>query len=119
MKERRRQERTFATPDITAHIEQIVDKKSEILDMWDCDKKTIKYGNLKLSFRTTKKIAIRNQAALLEDIIKRTSIREAANQYISGFKLTPVKAYMSVHPFPPTIAELVESTSVTLIEENK
>lgn len=104
-------------PGIQKLTEEIVNKKVEILDEWNGEEKTIRSGNLVMKMRTTKKTIIGNKADLLEDIIKRTSILEAANKYINGFKLTPVRAYMSVHELPEAIAYLESNTSVTLKEE--
>ena len=95
--------------------EGIEDISNQIVYAWDPSmKKTIKFPVGILTLRTTQSLDIRNDAALLEDIIARTSIMEAANKYISGFKKIPVKAYMGVHVLPTTVVELIPKTTVKL-----
>ena len=93
LREEKQRDTAFITPSIEEIKEQIADIKLDIFDLWDTEKKTIICGDLTLKFRTTYKTNVINDAALLEDIISRTSVKEAANKYISGFKLISLKAF--------------------------
>lgn len=103
--------------EITKIDEGIEDVSNQIVYEWDPKTmaKTIEFPAGTIKLRTTQKLEIRNGARLLEDIIKRSSVMEAANKYISGFKKIPVKAWMGVHSLSPDIVELVSTTTVKLV----
>ena len=92
----------------------ISDLCETIIDEWDGEKKTLKFGAGTLKFRTTTLLEINDYRWLLANLLDHTSIEDVATKYISGFSKTAVKKYMSVHELPTVIAELIPKTTVKL-----
>jgi len=89
---------------------------AQVVDEWTGEKKTIVFDAGTLKFRTSQSLNILDEGLLLHDIIEHTSAWDAGKTYIKGFNLTAVKKYMTVHPQPAEVAELVSKTTVKLGE---
>ena len=87
----------------------------QILKAWDGEKKTINTPHGTLKFRTTSKLEILNETAIHESLTNHLSPQEVV-KYLKGFKLTPLKKYLTVHPQPENIARIETTTTVQLTD---
>ena len=88
--------------------------ETQIIDTWDGEKRTVRYGAGLLKFRTTTRLKIKDDALVLTGLLDHTSVKDVATMYIKGFNLTAVKKYMCVLELPMGAAELVSKTTVKL-----
>lgn len=88
--------------------------KERIMSEWDGTTKTIPTDFGILKFRTNSSLIIRDEAALLANLLQHFSTNAIVETYIKGFNKTALKKYMNVLPIIPDIAEIEYKTSVTL-----
>jgi len=86
--------------------------KEDILKTWDGKNKTLKFDTGTLKFRTTTSLNIKNEPALLEDLMDHLSTSEEVMEYVTGFNKTAVKRYMGVHKMGTDVVELIAKTNV-------
>ena len=97
-------------------IEQIVDVQQEIIEAWNPEtmKKTMRYPAGTLKFRTSESLVIEKEALVLTGLLDHTSVKDVADNYISGFNKTAVKKYMGVISLPMGAACINRKTTVTM-----
>ena len=88
--------------------------KAQIIDTWDGEKRTVRYGAGLLKFRTTQSLVIENETLVLTGLLDHTSVKDVAMNYIKGFNLTAVKKYMGVLSLPMGAAYIKHNTTVKL-----
>ena len=88
--------------------------RTQILDEWDGDKKTLKFAAGTLKFRTTQNLKIENETLVLTGLLDHTSVKDVATNYISGFNKIAVKKYMGVLSLPMGAAWIERKTNVKL-----
>lgn len=97
---------------------EIDDVSAQIIDAWNPDtmKKTIRTDAGTIKFRTTysPKILDKQEPRVLENMLDHRATPEEIMQYLKGFNLTKLKAWMIVHPLPTDVAGLVSKTTVKL-----
>ena len=114
------QERAHISEPYMAAIEpeefRILRLNMQIIDAWDGEKRTVRYGAGLLKIRTTMSLKIhdKQESRVLEDLLDHFLTPKAIMAYISGFNKTKLRAYMAIHPLPPEVAELVSKTTVKL-----
>lgn len=102
---------------IQAIEEDIEATKTHIIELWGGETKTIKYEDGRvLSFRTTQSTVIVDGAALLAELLDHFTTNKVVDEYITGFKKTAVRKFISVIPLPPDVVELIAKTTVKLEE---
>ena len=95
--------------------EGIEDISSQIVYAWDPSmKKTMKFDVGVITLRTTQSLDIKDPAILLDNLIAHFSTYRVATEFISGFKKTIVRQFISMHPQASSVAELVPKTTVKL-----
>ena len=92
----------------------IKDISAQIIDTWDGEKRTVRYGAGLLKFRMATSLKIKDDTLVLTGLLDHTSVKDVATKYIKGFNLTAVKKYMGVLELPMGAAELQHKTSVKL-----
>jgi len=98
-----------------AGLNQDVDDISmQIIDEWDCERKTVSFPAGTLKFRTTQSFKMLDAALVLTGLLDHTSVKDVANNYIIGFNKTAVKKFMSVLELPMGAAEIERKTTVKL-----
>lgn len=104
----------YYDPAIAGTIRDIETIKTQIIEGWDGEKKTMVFGAGTLKFRTTQSLVIENEALVLTGLLDHTSVKDVAENYISGFNKTAVKKYMGVLDLPMGAAEIEYKTTVNL-----
>ena len=92
----------------------IGDIQQTIIDVWNGEKKTLKFDAGTLKFRTTSKLEIYHPEILLADMFVHLQTGSEMMKYLSGFNKTAVKKYIGVHPQDIDIVELIPATTVKL-----
>lgn len=93
---------------------EIDEISAQIIKAWDGEKKTLKFGDKTLKFRTTQSLKINDAGMMLVDLIEHLTPAEIADKYIKGFKSTPLKKYISVISIDTDVVELIPKTTVKL-----
>jgi flagellin-like hook-associated protein FlgL len=88
--------------------------KTQLIDEWDGDKKTIECDAGTLKFRTTQSLKIENGTLVLTGLLDHTSVKDVAKNYITGFNLTAVRKFMEVLNLPMGAAWIERKTTVKL-----
>lgn len=91
--------------------------KTQLIDEWDGQKKTIKCGDKTLSFRQSSSLKILDPEWLMNELLDHTSVKAMVEKYIKGFNLTSVKKYMGVHDLPVDVVNMEYKTTVSLKTE--
>ena len=117
LEEERKNERQVDENAIGELDVEIKHVSAQIIDVWGGDKKTLKFENGTLKFRTSQSLVIENDRLVLEGLLAHTSTDDVATNYITGFKKTAVKKYMGVLPLPMGAARIDLKTTVKLEEE--
>lgn len=96
--------------------EGIEDISNQIVYIWDSKtmKKTMKFPAGILTLRTTQSLDIKDPAILLDNLLYHFSTNKIVDEYLSGFKKTPIKQFMAVISQPLEVVELVPKTTVKL-----
>ena len=98
--------------------ERMNEIKDQIIDEWDGNKKTLKFGARTIKFWTTQSLKITDNVWMLGELLDHTTLEDVADKYIKGFKLTAVKKYMGVHEVPIDAAVIVYKTTAKLEQES-
>jgi NAD-dependent DNA ligase len=101
----------YGQDDLTKLIDEV---EAEIIDEWTGEKKTMVFDAGTLKFRTTQSLEIENKTLVLTGLLDHTSVKDVANNYITGFNKTAVKKYMGVLELPMGAAEIEYKTTVKL-----
>jgi len=98
---------------------EIDEIRTQIIDEWTGEKKTMVFDAGTLKFRTTRSLKIHDKAWLLHDILDRMSIEEMfKKEYLKGFNPTAVKKYMDMYELPIDVAEIEYKTTVKLEQKS-
>jgi hypothetical protein len=96
---------------ISERIEEI---NAQIIGKWTGEKKTMSFDAGTLKFRTTQSLVIENETLVLTGLLDHTSIKDVAQNYITGFNKTAVKKFMGVLSLPMGAAWIDRKTTVKL-----
>lgn len=100
------------------NIKQLIDEtKTQLIDEWDGEKKTLKYEAGTILFRQTGSLRIIDDVRLMELLIEKAPIVDVVSKYIKGFKLIGVKKFVDVHNVQTGVASMEYKTTVSLKTE--
>ena len=97
---------------------EIEDIRSQIIDEWTGEHKTMVFDAGTLKFRTTQSLMVNNKPLLLEDLMNNLPTAHYIMRYLKGFNLVKLKDYVKTYPQPPAVVELVKKTTVKLEQKS-
>ena len=88
--------------------------RDAIIDEWDGNKKTLKFGAGSLEFWKTTSVDVKDGGRLLASMSERLPYHKVYDEYIKGFNITAVRKYIGMVEVPEDVVKLVSKTTAKL-----